>query len=84
MRSLPTSRVSVQHTLPTPNSAPRRAPRRGAKTKLHWKVEVARLDYHHYLPIFASGLREVEEPFRFIAEHEPPLHIEAAVLLVLA
>ena len=32
-------------------------------------MDLAELDYHHYLPIFASGLREVEEPFRFIAEH---------------
>lgn len=41
---------------------------RGAKAKLFWKVEVPRLDYHHYLPVFFSGLREVEEPYRFIAE----------------
>jgi len=40
----------------------------GAKAKLYWKVEITRLDYHHYLPVFFSGLREVEEPYRFIAE----------------
>ena len=34
---------------------------------LCWKVEVEKLDYHHYLPIFFDGLRELEEPFRFIA-----------------
>eukprot|EP00758_Cryptobia_borreli_P015040 Tbor_TRINITY_DN5983_c1_g2::TRINITY_DN5983_c1_g2_i1::g.18649::m.18649 len=32
-----------------------------------WKVPIDKLDYHHYLPIFFDGLREVEEPYRFIA-----------------
>jgi hypothetical protein len=41
----------------------------GARTRLQWKVaDVTALDYRHYLPVFFSGLREVEEPFRFIAE----------------
>lgn len=40
----------------------------GARCKLQWKVEIPRLDFHHYLPLFFTGLREVEEPFRFIAE----------------
>lgn len=35
--------------------------------KIHWKVEPDKLDYHHYLPIFFDGLREKEEPFRFLA-----------------
>ena len=26
------------------------------------------LDYHHYLPIFFHGLRETEDPFRFLAD----------------
>jgi hypothetical protein len=26
------------------------------------------LDYHHYLPIFFHGLREGEEPYRFLAD----------------
>lgn len=39
-----------------------------AKNSLKWKVNIYSLDYHHYLPIFVSGLREVEEPYRFIAE----------------
>jgi hypothetical protein len=34
---------------------------------LHWKVDIEKLDYHHYLPIFFDGLRELEEPFKFIA-----------------
>jgi Parkin co-regulated protein len=40
----------------------------GAKAKLFWKVEIGRLDYHHYLPVFFSGLREIEQPYLFIAE----------------
>jgi hypothetical protein len=35
--------------------------------KLAWKVDVEKLDYHHYLPIFFDGLREKEEPYRFMA-----------------
>lgn len=38
-----------------------------AKRTLQWKVEVSKLDYHHYLPIFFDGLRELEEPFSFLA-----------------
>ena len=36
----------------------------GARNKLSWKIEPARLDYHHFLPLFMSGIREVEEPFQ--------------------
>jgi len=35
--------------------------------KIDWKVEIVKLDYHHYLPIFFDGLREKEEPYRFLA-----------------
>lgn len=35
--------------------------------RIHWKVDVAKLDYHHYLPIFLDGLRETEEPYKFLA-----------------
>lgn len=34
-----------------------------------WKVEIQKLDFHHYLPIFFDGLREVELPYAFVAEH---------------
>jgi hypothetical protein len=34
---------------------------------ISWKVEPELLDYHHYLPIFFDGLREREEPYRFLA-----------------
>lgn len=29
------------------------------------QVEVEKLDYHHYLPIFFDGLREKDTPYRF-------------------
>merc|ERR1719156_267013 len=35
--------------------------------KIAWKVEIEKLDYHHYLPIFFDGLREKEDPYRFLA-----------------
>jgi hypothetical protein len=38
-----------------------------SKNSLLWKVDIRKLDYHHYLPIFFDGIREKEEPFRFIA-----------------
>lgn len=34
---------------------------------IYWKVNPKKLDYHHYLPLFFDGLREKEEPFRFLA-----------------
>eukprot|EP00403_Amphidinium_massartii_P009065 CAMPEP_0178425578 /NCGR_PEP_ID=MMETSP0689_2-20121128/28794_1 /TAXON_ID=160604 /ORGANISM="Amphidinium massartii, Strain CS-259" /LENGTH=293 /DNA_ID=CAMNT_0020047243 /DNA_START=39 /DNA_END=920 /DNA_ORIENTATION=- len=35
--------------------------------KVAWKVDIDKLDYHHYLPIFFDGLREKEEPYRFLS-----------------
>eukprot|EP00512_Aurantiochytrium_limacinum_P000697 CAMPEP_0171486076 /NCGR_PEP_ID=MMETSP0958-20121227/894_1 /TAXON_ID=87120 /ORGANISM="Aurantiochytrium limacinum, Strain ATCCMYA-1381" /LENGTH=292 /DNA_ID=CAMNT_0012018925 /DNA_START=200 /DNA_END=1075 /DNA_ORIENTATION=+ len=40
----------------------------GSVPKIAWKVPVERLDYHHYLPLFFDGLREVEMPYSFLAE----------------
>ncbi|CAJ1423426.1 unnamed protein product [Effrenium voratum] len=39
----------------------------GTQNRIAWKVDVEKLDYHHYLPIFFDGLREKEEPYRFFA-----------------
>lgn len=39
----------------------------GAKRKVQWKVVFDKLDYHHYLPIFMDGIRETEEPYKFLA-----------------
>jgi hypothetical protein len=30
-------------------------------------VEIQQLDYHHYLPIFFEGIREKQDPYRFLA-----------------
>lgn len=35
--------------------------------KINWKVDIEKLDYHHYLPLFFSGLCETEEPYAFLA-----------------
>ncbi|GBG28704.1 Parkin coregulated protein-like [Hondaea fermentalgiana] len=40
----------------------------GSVPKIAWKVQVERLDYHHYLPLFFDGLRETEMPYSFLAE----------------
>ena len=40
---------------------------RGVGNRILWKVDIEKLDYHHYLPIFFDGLREKEEPYRFLA-----------------
>ena len=40
----------------------------GVVNRLAWKVEIQKLDFHHYLPIFFDGLREQEYPFSFVAE----------------
>lgn len=40
---------------------------RGVKNALMWKVDIDQLDFHHYLPIFFSGLREIEAPYCDIA-----------------
>jgi len=45
--------VQVQHT--------------ATQNRISWKVEIDKLDYHHYLPIFFDGLREKEDPYRFLA-----------------
>lgn len=39
----------------------------GASRKVQWKVNFDKLDYHHYLPIFFDGIREKQEPYKFLA-----------------
>mmetsp|Transcript_86694 Transcript_86694/g.250386 ORF Transcript_86694/g.250386 Transcript_86694/m.250386 type:complete len:316 (-) Transcript_86694:259-1206(-) len=39
----------------------------GTANKVAWKVDIEKLDYHHYLPIFFDGIREKEDPYRFLA-----------------
>lgn len=40
---------------------------KGTGNEIQWKVEIEKLDYHHYLPIFFDGLREKVDPYRFLA-----------------
>ncbi|XP_064157577.1 parkin coregulated gene protein [Anguilla rostrata] len=35
--------------------------------RIAWKVEIEKLDYHHYLPLFFDGLRETVHPYEFFA-----------------
>nr|XP_034964486.1 parkin coregulated gene protein isoform X1 [Zootoca vivipara] len=35
--------------------------------KIAWKVEIEKLDYHHYLPLFFDGLCEMQFPYEFFA-----------------
>lgn len=40
----------------------------GVHNRIAWKVDIQKLDFHHYLPIFFDGLREIEEPYAFLGE----------------
>ena len=40
----------------------------GVQNRIAWKVAIEKLDFHHYLPIFFDGLREIEMPYAFLAE----------------
>jgi len=40
----------------------------GTANKIAWKVEISKLDFHHYLPVFFDGLRELESPYAFLSE----------------
>ena len=39
----------------------------GPTNKIHWKIDIMSLDYHHYLPIFFEGIREKQDPYRFLS-----------------
>jgi hypothetical protein len=40
----------------------------GNGRRLKWGVQIQELNFHHYLPIFFDGLRELEEPYKFVAQ----------------
>ena len=40
----------------------------GTANQIAWKVEIQKLDFHHYLPVFFDGLRELELPYAFLSE----------------
>ena len=50
----------------------------GVVNRLAWKVEIQKLDFHHYLPIFFDGLREQDFPYAFVAEQGT--HIPSRIL----
>lgn len=37
------------------------------RNKVQWKIDIDKLDFHHFLPIFFSGLRETEHPYSVLA-----------------
>ena len=39
----------------------------GSSLKIVWRIDVSSLDYHHYLPIFFEGIREKQDPYRFLS-----------------
>ena len=39
----------------------------GQQNRIFWKVDVMQLDNHHYLPIFFEGIREKQDPYRFLS-----------------
>ena len=39
----------------------------GQTNRTLWKIDIMTLDYHHYLPIFFEGIREKQEPYRFLS-----------------
>eukprot|EP01036_Dinobryon_divergens_P028648 gene28648-37629_t len=55
----------------------------GVVNRLAWKVEIQKLDFHHYLPIFFDGLREVEPPYAFVSEQGVMDMLEAGAHKVL-
>lgn len=40
----------------------------GAVRKIKWWMDMDQLGYKYYLPIFLEGLRETQEPYKFLAE----------------
>ena len=44
------------------NDLPVAVEHKGMKNVIHWKVDVEKLDFHHYLPIFFDGIRERRTP----------------------
>jgi hypothetical protein len=55
----------------------------GVANRLAWKVEIQKLDFHHYLPIFFDGLREQELPYDFVSEQGVMDMLEAGAHKVL-
>ncbi|XP_058498297.1 parkin coregulated gene protein-like [Solea solea] len=39
----------------------------GISNHITWRVDIQRLDYHYYLPLFFDGLRETDHPYELFA-----------------
>jgi len=39
----------------------------GAHRRITWKIDLEKIDYHIFLPVFIEGLRETQEPYKFLA-----------------
>uniref|UniRef100_A0A3P9MJZ8 PARK2 co-regulated n=1 Tax=Oryzias latipes TaxID=8090 RepID=A0A3P9MJZ8_ORYLA len=39
----------------------------GRPNSIKWQVDIERIDYHHYLPLFFEGLRETAYPYETLA-----------------
>merc|ERR1711865_1346165 len=51
--------------------------------RIAWKVEIEKLDYHHYLPLFFDGLCETTHPYEFFARqgvHDMLDHVGEALV----
>ncbi|PFH34046.1 hypothetical protein BESB_071980 [Besnoitia besnoiti] len=61
----------LSQTVATPlvrfNERERKFLRRGGGNRVLWKADVASLDYQYFLPMFFDGIREKEDPYRFLA-----------------
>uniref|UniRef100_A0A8C9QYB5 PARK2 co-regulated n=1 Tax=Scleropages formosus TaxID=113540 RepID=A0A8C9QYB5_SCLFO len=58
----------------------------GKGNRIAWKVEIEKLDYHHYLPLFFDGLCETVHPYQFFARqgvHDMLEHGGAKILPVI-
>ena len=53
----------------------------GARSCLHWKLPVEKIDIARLLPIFCDGLREKVNPYRYVATHGSVDLIKAAAAL---
>ncbi|RKP02056.1 hypothetical protein CXG81DRAFT_2567, partial [Caulochytrium protostelioides] len=40
----------------------------GRGPRMRWKVDIDKLDYHHYLPLFFSGLSETQSPYTLLSQ----------------
>nr|CEL69756.1 TPA: flagellar/basal body protein, PACRG family protein [Neospora caninum Liverpool] len=63
--------AALSQTITTPlvrfNAREKRFLRKGSGNRVLWKIDFALLDYQYFLPLFFDGIREKEDPYRFLA-----------------